>query len=153
MLRYHVKMPKYSLFICYPLSMFSSLCGCMFSTFISPPSPLLYVIGSVMSWFGFLFLPQAYFFFFLPSPSSSHVPLPFSAILFSSLNASSPPKDFPGCLFFTLFFFSLTLSAFIVFIFPWRRRIQRTATPWAVYRSCSCSARVVLICLKGVKNV
>lgn len=86
--------------------------------FYFPPSPSLSALGSVMSWFSFLFLPRAYFSSHLHHPphTPTHPSLPSSsAILFSSQCLLFPPRTFQVA--FSLFFSDLRGFTFFFFFF------------------------------------
>lgn len=140
---YRINIPKSKIFSLHLLSFLPSFCAAVCFQLLFPPISL-----SLCAWvsnelvrFGFLFLPQAYFSSHLHHPPIPPPP-PSSAILFSSLNASSPPKDFPGCsslcffLLFSAFTFPPSFKELLI-IFPQRRRIRHAALPRAACRSAS----------------
>lgn len=138
-----------SLFVAPPFLTFFALCATVCFQLLFSPSSSLCVLGPVMSWFGFLGLPEAHF--------SSHlhlhhppIPLPNEggggsyASLFSSLNASSPPRTFQV--------FRLLSSAFIFFLYSHGTGESNTlhchGLPTEVPH-----VWPMWSCLKGVKNV
>lgn len=140
----HTKSPNIlSLFVTPP---FLTFCATVCFQLLFSPSSSLCVLGPVMSWFGFLAPPEAYFSSHLHHPP---IPLPNGggscASLFSSLNASSPSRTFQV--------FCLLSSAFI-FFFKYSHGTGESNT----LHSHGLPTEVPHVwpmwsCLKGVKNV
>lgn len=130
---------------------FFPLCAAVCSQlFISPPSPSLCArVSNELVWFPF-FLPQAYFSSHLHHPPvPPPLPHPLSCFLLSMPPLS--PKDCPGCFFSLLICIHYFIHIYL-YIYMYSHGTGEPNTHRLLCRSCSCSARVVLICLKGVKN-